>query len=44
MARGYDFHYPEDRLLALAKAIEALVDDKARYTDRSRRENIRTGS
>lgn len=37
----YDFEYPEDKLLVLAKEVKKVVDDKARYTDWSRREDIR---
>ena len=41
LARKYDFHYPEGDLVTLAKAVKALVDDKAAYTDWNRREDIR---
>jgi very-short-patch-repair endonuclease len=37
----YDFHYPEDKLIKLSRAIKAIVDDKARYTDWSRRDDIK---
>jgi type I restriction enzyme, R subunit len=37
----YDFEYPEDKLLVLAKEVKKVVDDKARYTDWSRREDIK---
>lgn len=37
----YDFVYPEDKLLELAKAVKTVVDDKAKYTDWSRREDIK---
>ena len=37
----YDFEYPEDKLLVLAKEVKKVFDDKARYTDWSRREDIR---
>lgn len=37
----YDFEYPEDRLLQLAKAVKTVVDDKAKYTDWSQREDIK---
>ncbi len=37
----YDFEYPEDKLLALSKAVKAVVDDKARYTDWSKRDDIK---
>lgn len=41
LAIKYDFTYPEDKLLDLAKAVKDLVDDKARYTDWSQREDIK---
>lgn len=37
----YDFVYPEDKLIALSKAIKVIVDDKARYTDWSKRDDIK---
>jgi len=37
----YDFEYPEDKLIELAKAVKAIVDDKAKYTDWSHREDIK---
>lgn len=37
----YDFSYPEDKMLKLAKAVKAIVDDKAKYTDWNKRENIK---
>jgi len=37
----YDFEYPEDKLLDLAKKVKVIVDDKARYTDWSRRDDIK---
>ncbi|WP_300427769.1 type I restriction endonuclease subunit R [uncultured Thalassolituus sp.] len=41
LAIKYDFTYPEDKLLDLSKAVKDLVDDKARYTDWSQREDIK---
>lgn len=37
----YDFEYPEDKLLVLAKEVKKVVDDKAKYTDWSRRDDIK---
>jgi len=37
----YDFEYPEDKLLHLAKEVKTVVDDKARYTDWNRRDDIK---
>ena len=41
LAHKYDFEYPEDKLLELAKAVKVVVDDKAKYTDWSKREDIK---
>lgn len=41
MAAKYDFTYPEDKLIALAKAVKLIVDDKAKYTDWSQRGDIK---
>jgi type I restriction enzyme R subunit len=37
----YDFVYPEDKLITLSKAIKVIVDDKAKYTDWSQRDDIK---
>ena len=41
LAHKYDFEYPEDKLLHLAKEVKKVVDDKAKYTDWSRRDDIK---
>nr|MBL0710248.1 DUF3387 domain-containing protein [Colwellia sp.] len=41
LAVKYDFEYPEDKLLELAKAVKEVVDDKAKYTDWSQRADIK---
>lgn len=41
LAGKYDFQYPENKLIVLAKAVKELVDDKARYTDWSQRDDIK---
>ena len=41
LAHKYDFDYPEDKLLSLAKEVKKVVDDKARYTDWSQRDDIK---
>ncbi|MGG7056369.1 DUF3387 domain-containing protein, partial [Nitrosomonas sp. ANs5] len=41
LAQKYDFTYPEDKLLVLAKAVKDVVDDKAKYTDWSQRDDIK---
>lgn len=40
LAEKYDFSYPKDKLLFLAKEVKQIVDDKARYTDWSERSDI----
>lgn len=37
----YDFEYPEEKLLVLAKKVKVIVDDKAKYTDWSQRNDIK---
>ena len=41
LAEKYDFTYPEDKLITLAKAVKLIVDDKAKYTDWSQRGDIK---
>jgi len=41
LAIKYDFEYPEDKLLALSKEVKKVVDDKAKYTDWSQRNDIK---
>ncbi|MDX9882622.1 MAG: type I restriction endonuclease subunit R [Prolixibacteraceae bacterium] len=41
LAHKYDFEYPEDKLLHLSKEVKTVVDDKARYTDWDRRDDIK---
>ncbi len=41
LAVKYDFEYPEDKLIALSKAVKTVVEDKARYTDWNRRDDIK---
>lgn len=37
----YDFSYPEDKLLMLAIEVKKVVDNKAKYTDWSKRSDIK---
>ena len=37
----YDFEYPDDQLIHLAKEVKTVVDDKAKYTDWSKRSDIK---
>lgn len=41
LAHKYDFDYPEDKLINLAKEVKTVVDDKAKYTDWSQRADIK---
>jgi len=41
MSKRYDFRYPEEKLLYLAKKVKVIVDDKAKYTDWSQRTDIK---
>ncbi|WP_261844255.1 type I restriction endonuclease subunit R [Aliamphritea ceti] len=41
LAHKYDFTYPEDRLLDLAKEVKKVIDDKAKYTDWNKRADIK---
>ena len=38
----YDFRYPEEKLIELAKAVKDLVDEQARFPDWSKREDIKS--
>ncbi|WP_216689216.1 type I restriction endonuclease subunit R [Hymenobacter siberiensis] len=38
----YDFRYPDEKLVTLAKAIKALVDEQARFPDWNKREDIKS--
>jgi type I restriction enzyme R subunit len=38
----YDFKYPEDKLIALAKAVKDLVDAQAKFPDWNKREDIKS--
>jgi len=41
LAHKYDFDYPEEKLLHLAKEVKIVVDDKAKYTDWSKRSDLK---
>ncbi len=41
IAKKYEFDYPEDKLILLSRAVKKVVDDKAKYTDWSQREDIK---
>ena len=41
LAHKYDFTYPEDKLVELSKEVKKLIDEKAKYTDWNKRDDIR---
>jgi type I restriction enzyme R subunit len=41
VAHKYNFEYPENKLIKLSRSIKVIVDDKARYTDWSHRDDIK---
>lgn len=41
IAEKYKFEYPHDKLIKLSREIKQIVDDKAKYTDWSHREDIK---
>lgn len=41
VSKKYEFEYPDDKMIALSKEIRVVVDDKAKYTDWSTREDIK---
>ena len=41
VAKKYEFEYPDDKMIELSKRIKVIVDDKAKYTDWSTREDIK---
>lgn len=41
VSKKYEFEYPEDKMIELSKDIKNVVDDKAKYTDWSTREDIK---
>ena len=41
IAVKYQFDYPHDKLITLSKAVKLIIDDKAKYTDWSHRDDIK---
>jgi type I restriction enzyme R subunit len=41
LATKYDFEYAEEKLVHLAKEVKQVVDDKAKYTDWSKRSDLK---
>ncbi|NLO70321.1 MAG: type I restriction endonuclease subunit R [Porphyromonadaceae bacterium] len=42
LCRKYDFTYPDDKMIELAKKVKELVDSQARYPDWNKREDIKS--
>lgn len=38
----YDFNYPEDKLIELAKSVKTLVEDQAKFPDWNKRDDIKS--
>lgn len=41
VSKKYEFEYPDEKMIELSKEIKKIVDDKAKYTDWSTREDIK---
>jgi type I restriction enzyme R subunit len=41
VAEKYEFSYPDDKLIHLSQEVKKIVDDKARYTDWAKRDDIK---
>ena len=41
VAEKHDFKYPHEKLITLSQAVKKVVDDKAKYTDWSQRDDIK---
>lgn len=41
VARKYEFDYPDEKMIELSRKVKVIVDDKAKYTDWSSREDIK---
>lgn len=42
LCRKYDFKYPEDKLVELAKAVKNLVEEQAKFPDWNKRDDIKS--
>lgn len=42
LCKKYDFTYPEDKMINLAKAVKVVVDNQARFTDWNKRDDIKS--
>lgn len=41
LAVKYDFEYPEEKLIPLSQSVKEVVDDKSKYTDWNKRDDIK---
>lgn len=41
VAEKYEFEYPEDKLVVLSREVKSIVDDKSKYTDWSKKSDIK---
>ena len=41
VAEKHEFEYPHEKLITLSQAVKKVVDDKAKYTDWSQRDDIK---
>jgi type I restriction enzyme R subunit len=41
VAEKYKFEYPEEKLILLAREVKSIVDDKAKYTDWSKKADVK---
>jgi len=42
LCRKYDFKYPEDKLIELAKAVKGLVEEQSKFPDWNKRDDIKS--
>lgn len=42
LCKKYDFTYPDDKMIALAKAVKVIVDSQAKFPDWNKREDIKS--
>jgi type I restriction enzyme R subunit len=42
LCKKYDFNYPEDKLINLAKAVKVLVEEQAKFPDWNKRDDIKS--
>jgi type I restriction enzyme R subunit len=42
LCKKYDFRYPEDKMIELAKAVKDLVDGQAKFPDWNKRDDIKS--